>query len=359
MGFLAASCGMAGAYEYVPELKHLKPEKFDHFHEFIGTDEMCRCGSSGVVWGLLAGIGIGLPPILNFGSKQLKERIVRPVLLGEKIICLAISEPSAGSDVFNLQCTAKKSDCGKFWIVNGSKKWITNGTFADYFTTAVKTGKKGELTFMLIERVFEGVETRHMKCQGAWASGTAFITFDNVRVPIENQIGKENKGFKLIMYNFNHERWALALQGLRFARVCYEDSFRYALKRETFGKPLIKHQAIRFKLMNMARQIESLQAMCENVTHQLNTFPHALAMIQLGDVCALLKVQSSQVLEYCAREAVHIFGGAGYVRSGVGERVERIYRDVRSISIPGGAEEILTDFAGKAAEKMAKMSAKL
>ncbi len=168
---------------------------------------MSRVGSGGIAWGLFGGLSIGLPPVLNFGTEELKERVVRPCLKGEKIICLAVTEPTAGSDVANLKCTAKKTPDGKHYIVNGEKKWITNGVFADFFTTAVRTGEEGMggVSLLLIERS-KGVKTTQMKCSGVWPSGTTYIEFDDVLVPVENLIGKENQGFRYIMYNFNHER---------------------------------------------------------------------------------------------------------------------------------------------------------
>lgn len=329
------------------------------FHVLITTDELSRCGAGGVPWGLSGGLSIGLPPVYNFGSQYLKNKIVKDCLMGEKIICLAISEPWAASDVAGLQTTAENK--GDHFIVNGCKKWITNGVYADYFTVACRTGPKGQggLSLLLLERGMEGLKTRHMKCQGVWSSGTAFIEFDNVKVPASNLIGKENDGFKYIMYNFNHERWSLAVQASRLARVCLEDAFRYSLKRKTFGKALVEHQAIRMKLSDMARMVESLHAWIESVTYQWITMGHKEAMQSLGETVCLLKVQSTKVLELCAREAVHTFGGAGYVRGGVGERVERIYRDVRAFAIPGGAEEILGDFAIRSSAKKARKISKL
>jgi len=244
------------------------PPGFDAFHELIFIDEMSRCGSGGVTWGFLGGITIGLPPVIHFGSEELKRRVVPGCLNGKKIICLCITEPWAGSDVAGLQTTAKKSKCGKYYIVNGSKKWITNGIWADYYTVAVRTGGPGGkgISLLLIERDMEGVSTRHMKCMGVWASGTTYINFEDVKVPVENLIGKENKGWNYVMYNFNHERWGLIVQTLRFARVCYEEAFKYASKRKTFGKPLIKHQSIRMKLAEMIRKIESAQCWLESIT---------------------------------------------------------------------------------------------
>jgi alkylation response protein AidB-like acyl-CoA dehydrogenase len=163
----------------------------------IITDELSRTGSGGFVWNIIGGFGIGCPPLIKFGKKALKDRIMPGILSGEKRICLAITEPDAGSDVANLTCEAKLSEDGKHYIVNGEKKWITNGIWSDYFTVAVRTGEAGMngVSLLLIERS-EGVSTRRMPCQGVLSSGTTYITFEDVKVPVENLLGKENQGFK-------------------------------------------------------------------------------------------------------------------------------------------------------------------
>ncbi len=178
-------------------VKAVAPEKWDLFHELVVTDEISRAGSGGLVWNLIGGFGIGCPPLVKYGKKALVERIVPGILAGDKRICLAITEPDAGSDVANLTCEAKLSEDGKHYIVNGEKKWITNGIWSDYFTTAVRTGGPGMngVSLLLIERS-EGVSTRKMDCQGVWSSGTTYVTFEDVKVPVENLIGKENQGFK-------------------------------------------------------------------------------------------------------------------------------------------------------------------
>jgi len=269
---------------------------------------------------------------------------------------LAITEPSVGSDVANLTTEAKNTADGKYYIVNGEKKWITGGTVADYFTVAVRTGGggMGGISFLLIERG-PGVTTRQMSCQGIWSGGTAYVTFEDVKVPVENLIGKENEGFKYIMYNFNHERWAMCVQALRFARVCYEESFRYAHKRETFNKRLIDHPVIRLKLAHMARQIQATESWLESITYQLNTFNQSESQRILGGPIALLKAQTSLTFEFCAREASQIFGGLAYTRGGQGGKVERLYREVRGYAIPGGSEEILLDLGIRQAVRSANL----
>ncbi|KAJ3417555.1 hypothetical protein HDV05_000012 [Chytridiales sp. JEL 0842] len=335
----------------------IKPEEYDQFHEFIICDELSRCGSGGVLWGLIGGLGIGLPPILHFGSDELKKRVVPGCLDGSKNICLAVTEPYAGSDVASLRTEAKKTPCGKYFILNGEKKWITNGVFADYFTVACRTGGPGMngLSLLLVERTMPGVSTRHMPCSGVWASGTSYVTFEDVKVPVENIIGKENKGFKAIMYNFNHERFGIAIQSTRFARVCYEDAMKYAHKRKTFGKRLIDHPVIRQKLAHMARKIEATHAWMELLMFQATRMDPDMQMIKLGGPIALLKAQSTQTFEFCAREAAQIFGGLAYSRGGQGERVERLYREVRAYAIPGGSEEIMLDLGIRQSLKVAQL----
>ncbi|KAK2752612.1 hypothetical protein FQN55_006725 [Onygenales sp. PD_40] len=347
-GYLAGLMGVA----YNPALaknqvKSVPPEKWDLFHEFIVTDELSRAASGGLVWNLVGGFGIGCPPVIKFGPKELVNRILPGILNGEKRICLAITEPDCGSDVSNIGCEAKLTPDGKHYIVNGEKKWITNGVWSDYFTTAVRTGEPGMngVSVLLIERSAGGVSTRKMDCQGVSTSGTTYITFEDVKVPVENLIGKENQGFKVIMMNFNHERMGIIIQCIRFSRVCYEESVKYAHKRHTFGKRLIDHPVIRMKLANMARQIEAAHNWLENLIYQCQAMDDTEAAFRLGGAIAGLKAQSTTTFEFCAREASQIFGGLSYTRGGQGGKIERLYRDVRAYAIPGGSEEIMLDLS--------------
>ncbi|GLB18528.1 hypothetical protein AtubIFM61612_008424 [Aspergillus tubingensis] len=348
-GYLAGLLGMKKyPVDYTPHrVQSVAPENWDLFHEMLLTDELSRVGSGGLVWNLIGGFGIGCPPLVKFGKKPLVDRILPGILAGDKRICLAITEPDAGSDVANLTCEAKLSPDGKHYIVNGEKKWITNGVWSDYFTTAVRTGDAGMngVSVLLIERDMGGVSTRRMDCQGVWSSGTTYITFEDVKVPVENLIGKENQGFKVIMTNFNHERIGIVIQCVRFARVCYEESMKYAHKRRTFGKRLIDHPVIRMKLAHMARQIEATYNWLENIIYQCQSMDETEAMLKLGGAIAGLKAQSTTTFEFCAREASQIFGGLSYSRGGQGGKIERLYRDVRAYAIPGGSEEIMLDLS--------------
>ncbi|PKB19175.1 acyl-CoA dehydrogenase [Novosphingobium kunmingense] len=310
---------------------------FTLFHSLVQTEELARPGAGGICASLMTH-GIGLPPILAMGSRALQERIAPEVLAGEKIICLGITEPGGGSDVANLRTRAERK--GASYVVNGEKTFITSGVRADYITLAVRTGGPGlgGISLLLVETDRPGV-TRHALAKMGWhASDTATIHFDDVEVPADNLIGPENGGFAGIMRNFNGERLGMSQQANAFARICYEDALDWARSRETFGKPLIANQAIRHKLAEMLKRIQSTQAFIDHCAWGVmneRAFP--------GDY-ALLKVQATQTMEYCAREACQILGGASFMR---GSRIERIYREVRVMAIGGGSEEIMYDLASR------------
>ncbi|KAI8376143.1 acyl-CoA dehydrogenase/oxidase [Radiomyces spectabilis] len=364
LGFLAAVTGAPSSKDTAalmpyPLAAGIKPEEFDIFHEFICVDELSRCGSGGLIWAIQGGLAIGLPPVMHFATPEVKKKVVTGCLSGEKYIALAITEPSAGSDVANLETTAV--DQGDHFIVNGEKKWITQGLYADYFTVACRTGGEGMggVSLMVIERDFPGVSVRAMDCQGMWGSGTSYITFEDVRVPKSHLIGKLNQGFKYIMHNFNHERLGIIMQANRLARVCIEESLKYSTKRKTFGQRLIDHAVIRNKFGHMIRQCEATHAWLENILYQVKTLPAEVQPARLGGPIALLKAQSTQTFEYCAREAAQIYGGLAYTRGGQGEKIERLYREVRAFAIPGGSEEIMLDLGVRQALKQYTTKQKL
>jgi acyl-CoA dehydrogenase len=268
----------------------------------------------------------------------LKQRIAPPVLAGDKLIALCVTEPSGGSDVANIKTKAVRK--GGNYIVNGEKTFITTGMRADFLTVAVRTGDAGAggLSFLLIEADRPGVTRTPLKKMGWWMSDTASIHFDDVAVPAENLIGQENAGFAGIVANFNMERLSMAAQAIAFARVCIEDAANWARERETFGKPLAKHQVIRHKFAEMVRQTNASSAYLDHCAWQVMGGASPIAEL------ALLKVQATRTMEFCAREAMQILGGAGFMRGG---RVERIYREVRVMAIGGGSEEIMNDLAAR------------
>jgi len=160
--------------------------------------------------GLCAGFNIGLSAVVAFARDEVKMRVIGDCVSGKKKICLAISDAFAGSDVANTHAVAVKDENGD-WLITGTKKWITNGTFADYFVTAARTGPgPKDLSLFLVERG-PGLQTKIIKTAYSTAAGTAFIMYNKVKVPKEHLIGKENDGFKCIMWNFNHERWMISV----------------------------------------------------------------------------------------------------------------------------------------------------
>lgn len=310
---------------------------FDPFHSLVQSEELCRPGAGGIPAALMTH-GIGLPPVLAMGSEEMKQRIAPAVLVGEKIICLGITEPGGGSDVANLNTRADRR--GDHYVVNGEKTFITSGIRADYITLAVRTGGEGMggISLLLVELDRPGVSRTPLAKMGWHASDTATIHFDDVEVPTGNLIGPENGGFAGIMRNFNGERLGMAQQAAAYARLCFEDALDWAQQRETFGRPLATRQAIRHKLAAMLQRINATQAM---IDHAAWTVKAGCAVP--GDF-ALLKVQATQTMEFCAREACQILGGASFMRGG---RIERIYREVRVMAIGGGSEEIMYDLASR------------
>ncbi|WP_341704722.1 acyl-CoA dehydrogenase family protein [Ferrovibrio sp.] len=309
----------------------------DRFYAIIAGQELARAGSGGVAASLLSHT-IGAPPVAKLGSEHLKRKVLPGVLAGEKISALAITEPGGGSDVANLKTVAKRD--GEDYIVRGEKTFITSGMRADFYTVAVRTGGPGMggISLLLVERDTPGFTRTKLEKMGWWASDTATLHFDDCRVPAENLIGPENAGFRGIMLNFNDERLGLAASCTGFARTAYDEALDYARLRETFGQPLIRHQVIRHKLVDMAQRIEATQAFLERVAYALDQGESPVA-----ELC-MLKNQATQTMAFCASEAVQILGGAGYMR---GCKSERIYREVKVNAIGGGTEEIMKDLASR------------
>ncbi len=312
-------------------------EGFDIFHGLTQTEELAAVGAGGLGASLMTH-GIGLPPILALGSDEMKRRVAPPVLAGDKIIALGITEPSGGSDVANLRTKAVRD--GNHYVVNGSKMFITSGMRADWLTCAVRTGGEGAggVSLLLIEMDAPGVSRTRLDKMGWRCSDTAAIYFEDVRVPAENLIGPENGGFIGIMRNFNSERLGMAMGCCAYARVCLKEAAEWAQQRETFGKTLVKHQSIRIKLANMARQVGATQAWVDLCAWQVQHGRDKPADF------AMLKVQATQMLEAVARDAAQVLGGASYI---TGSKIERIYREVRVNAIGGGSEEIMLDLAGR------------
>ncbi len=319
------------------------PEKWggsgeDVFMKVAACEEMVRCTSGGV-GASLGSLDIGLPPVWKWGSEALQERVVPPVLAGDKISALAVTEPGGGSDVANLRTRAVRD--GDHYVVNGAKTFITSGVRADYYTVAVRTGDPGfgGISLLLVEKDTPGFTVgRKLKKMGWWASDTAELFFEDCRVPAENLIGAENGGFFCIMSNFQMERLILAVTANMTAQVALDEAMAYAREREAFGRPIAGFQVTRHKLAEMATQV----AVSREFTYRV------AARLANGEDCVLdvsmAKNQATQCADRVTWDAVQIFGGAGYMRGTV---VERLFRDNRILSIGGGTYEIMNEVIAK------------
>ncbi|CVL07967.1 probable acyl-CoA dehydrogenase [Fusarium mangiferae] len=326
----------------------LSIEEFDYMHFSIYITEMRRVGIGGPASSLSTGMAYGMPPIITYGSAELQNKLLPDLIRGKKRICIAITEPDAGSDVANITTTAEKSPCGKFYVVNGEKKWITNGIWSHYATMAVRTGGSGAsgLSLLVVPLLdYPGVTMRRMKTSGGTTSGTTFIDLEDVKVPVKNLIGPEGQGMKMITRNFNHERLAISIGVVSSARAALSAAFAYVLKREAFGKPLMDQPVVRNRLARAGAELESISAWTEQLVYQLSNLEGPDMSQVLGGLLALAKAKAGLVIDECARCAVLLFGGNGYTRTGQGELVEKIYREVPAARIPGGTEDVMFDLA--------------
>jgi acyl-CoA dehydrogenase len=306
----------------------------------IATEEVARAGSGGLMASLFSH-SIGLPPVLAHGSAALKERILRPVLAGEKIAALAITEPGGGSDVARLACRARRD--GGEWVIDGEKSFITSGMRADWITLAVRTGDQGAggISLIAVPGDAAGLERSPLEKMGWWCSDTALLRFDGCRVPADHLIGEENAGFRAIMENFNGERLLMSAGAAAFAQVCFDEALAWARQRRTFGAALVEHQAIRHKLVDMRMRIASSRAWLDALVERHDAGRSDAEWV--ADLC-LLKNHATQTMQFCADQAVQIMGAMGYMR---GTKSERIYREVKVMMIGGGAEEIMKELAAR------------
>ncbi|MBG4752568.1 acyl-CoA dehydrogenase family protein [Pseudomonas aeruginosa] len=310
----------------------------DLFAKVAASEELMRCGSGGLVAGL-GSLDIGLPPVVKWARPEVRERVVPAVLRGEKIMALAVTEPSGGSDVANLKTRAVRD--GDHYRVSGSKTFITSGVRADYYTVAVRTGGEGfaGISLLLVEKGTAGFSGgRKLKKMGWWASDTAELFFDDCRVPAENLIGVENAGFACIMANFQSERLALAVMANMTAQLALEESLRWAREREAFGKPIGKFQVLRHRLAEMATQLEVSREFTYRQAAKMAAGKSVIKEISMA------KNFATDVADRLTYDAVQVLGGMGYMRESL---VERLYRDNRILSIGGGSREIMNEIIGK------------
>jgi len=310
----------------------------DLFMKIVAVEEILRCTSGGLA-ASLGSLDIGLPPVIHFGSEALQQRIVPDVLAGRKIQCLAITEPGGGSDVAALRTQARRD--GDHYVVNGSKTFITSGVRADYYTVAVRTGEPGHkgVSLLLIEKGTPGFTVgRNLKKMGWWASDTAELFFEDCRVPVENLIGEENGGFYAIMANFQNERLQLAVTANTTAQIALEETMAYVNQRQAFGQPLSDFQTLRHRIAEMATRVEVSREYTYRVAAKMQAGENAIKDVSMA------KNMATTTSDYVTYQAVQLFGGMGYMRESV---VERLYRDNRILSIGGGTYEIMNEVIAK------------
>jgi alkylation response protein AidB-like acyl-CoA dehydrogenase len=314
---------------HIPHPANITPQELDAFHFLLASDQLARV-DGGVMVSLGSASVIGAPPIVHHGTEEQKRKWLPGLFDWSTGFCLGITEPWGGSDVAGIRTTARKSEDGRSYVVNGTKKWITGMPWATHMTTAVRTGGPGMkgISVLVIPTDSEGLEHQRIPNSGQNAGRASLVTMTNVKVPVENLLGKENGGFKIIMTNFNRERFVLAIGCNRMARTCLSTALRYAHDRETFGKPLIDNQIIGHKIAHMALDVESHWAWLEQIAYHVEKDPKGWNSEDVAPRVALAKVMGGRIIERASREAQQILGGAGYQRGGIGARVEQISRDL-------------------------------
>ncbi len=330
----AAAAGILGAG--FPEA--LGGSGSDPLAPLVAAEALLEGGSTGVVVGLQS-LGIALPPILNLGDDEQKQRFVPSAIAGEKITALAITEPGAGSDVAGVRTRAVRD--GERYILDGSKLFITSGMRADRVTVLARTGDDphGGLTFFVVERGMPGfTASRALKKTGWRASDTAELAFDAVRVPAANRIGPEGSGFVALMQSFVGERLALAFMGHATAEIALRDAIAYAREREAFGRPIGKFQVTKHKLAHMATRVLASRTLNYALAERMRRGESPAAEV------AMAKNFACDVAMEVTYEAVQIHGGMGYMRE---TRVERLSRDARLLPIGGGTTEVMNELIAR------------
>jgi acyl-CoA dehydrogenase len=308
------------------------------FTKIASVEELMRCGSAGVV-AALGSLDISIPPILTLGSEGQKSRFVPPVLIGQKIAALGVTEPYGGSDVAGLQTTAVRE--GDHYVVNGSKMFITSGFRADQVTCAVRTGGEGPsgISFLVIESATPGYTvSEKMEKMGWWASDTAQIFFDSCRVPVDNLLGEEGRGFYGIMENFQNERLQLSVMANMTSQLALEASVTYLQEKRAVGRPRATDQALCHKLADMATLVEASREFVYRVAAKIDG-----GMNQVKEI-SMAKNFSCMASTKVTDDAMQIHGHCGVLRRCL---VERLCRDNRILSIGGGTQEIMKEIISK------------
>lgn len=269
----------------------------------------------------------------KYGTEQQKQKYLAKLATGEWLGCFCLTEPQAGSDAGALQCRAERD--GDTWVLNGTKQFITTGKHAQlaivFAVTDKSAGKKGISCFLVPTDTPGYIVSRIEEKMGQHCSDTATIVFENCRIPAENILGEEGHGYKIALSNLESGRIGIAAQSVGMARAALDSAIEYANERKAFGVELVQHQAVAFRLADMATQIEAARQL----------ILHAASLKDAGQPClkeaSMAKLFASTMAERVCSDAIQIYGGYGYVND---FPVERIYRDVRVSQIYEGASDI-------------------
>ena len=299
-------------------------------------EEMCRLGLHGLATGYNIHANIVAPYILNIGNEQQKERWLPPMVTGEVLTALAMTEPGAGSDVANMRTSAVKD--GDEYILNGSKTFITNGNMADMIIVCAKTdskaGAKG-ISLFLVDTRLPGFSTgKPIEKMGQHSSDTAELFFENMRIPSEALLGEENKGFVYLMQELPRERLGCAAQAIGHAQGALELTIDYVSDRKAFGQSVGQFQNTRFKLAQCQTDLELCRAMLEK--HMLKYKRNTMTVTD----AAMLKLAATEMQLSMVNECLQLFGGYGYTDE---YPISRFYRDARVQTIYAGSSEIMKE----------------
>jgi butyryl-CoA dehydrogenase len=324
-----AALGFMGAY--VPE--ELGGAGLDAVSYILACEEINRaCASTGVI--MQAHNSLTTSPILHFGTKAQQERWLRPLARGEKLGCFALSEPASGSDAAGLQMTAKRDGSG--WVLNGTKNFITNGVSAGVvlvFAQSEAGSRHKGITAFVVDKPTKGLSVGRVEQKlGIKGSDTAQLVFEDVRVDDDQRLGEVGGGFTVALSTLDGGRIGIAAQAVGIARACLEDSLAYAKERQSFGKPLVEHQAIQWMLADMATEVDAARLLVwRAATLKDRGEPYTAE-------AAMAKLFASDIAMKSARNCVQIFGGYGYLKD---FPAERHYRDAKITEIYEGTSEIM------------------
>ena len=314
----------------------------DYYSNIVLAEEIGAARSGGLAMGIAVHTDMATPPVHLFGTEEQKQRYLVPSIKGERISCLGITEPDAGSDVAGIRTRAVRDEGTGEWVINGSKTYITNGHRADYIVLVTKTdpdaGYDG-FTLFLVDMDLPGVvREKKLEKLGMHASDTALLAFNDVRVPDHAILGEVGKGFYHIMWELQGERLIGAAGCVAGAQRAFDKTREYALERKAFGREIGHFQVIRHKFAEMATKIESARQMVYTTAWRFNNGEYPVREISMA------KLHASRVAVEVADECIQIHGGAGYMKE---YGIERVWRDMRLNRIGAGTDEIMLDVIGR------------